>query len=138
MTKRNQHAKVYRGDSAQIVVTVTQADGSAYDPTIGALLRYRMARTAHASDDESLVRKSSAAGDGITSTPLGAVTIVLNPENTDFEPGVYYHELKVWDGTDVATAMVGAFVIRRSIPMGDRISPVGNIKLSAVAPTRTP
>lgn len=138
MTKRNQNAKIYRGDSAQIVVAVTQADGTPYDPTIGALLRYRMAKTSHATDNESLVRKSSAASDGITSTPLGAVTIVLNPENTDFEPGVYYHELKIWDGVDVATAMTGAFIIRRAIPMGDRIAPTGNIKLSAVAPTRTP
>lgn len=137
MTKRNQNIKVCRGDSASVVVDVTQADGTEYDPTINAQMRYRVARTSHATDNEALVRKS--LGSGIVSSPTGHVTITLNPEDTDFEPGIYYHELKVHDGVDVATAMQGAFVVRKAAHVGDKVQPgQGNLAIDKKVPTRTP
>lgn len=136
MTARNQNVKVYRGNSAAISVAVTQADGTEYDPTLGVQFRYRVALTSHADDNESLVRKSLGLG---ISSITGGVTIVLNPEDTDFDPGVYYHELKVWDSGDVSTALVGAFVIKKSMGMGDKVAPTqGNLKLSGTVPTRAP
>lgn len=137
MTVRNQNVKVFRGNTASLVVPITQADGTEYDPTLGAQFRYRVALTSHANDSESLVRKS--LGNGITSTPQGTVTILLNAEDTDFDPGIYYHELKVWDGVDVSTAFVGVFVVKKAVGMGDRVIPLqGNVAIDRKVPVRTP
>ena len=136
MTVRNQNVKVYRGNSASLSIAVTQADGTPYDPSMNAQFRYRMAKTSHALDGESLARKS--LGDGIANV-AGGVTITIDPADTDFNPGVYYHELRVEDGADVSTAMIGAFVIKPAVQMGDRIAPTkSDIQLSATVPTRTP
>ena len=136
MTVRNQNVKIYRGNTVSLSVAVTQADGSAYDPTLGAQFRYRVAKTSHATDDEAMVRK--ALNDGIASV-TGGVTITLGPDDTNFDPGVYYHELRVADGNDVSTAMIGAFVIKPAVQMGDKITPIKfDLKLSGTIPTRAP
>ncbi len=136
MTVRNQNVKIYRANSAVLSVAVTQADGTAYDPTLGAQFRYRMALTSHADDSEALVQKSVGAG---IASITGGVAITLNPEDTDFDPGVYYHELQVIDGVDKSTAMTGAFVIKRAVRMGDTIHTLqGNLVIDRKLPTRTP
>lgn len=136
MTIRNQNVKVYRSNSALLSVAVTHADGTPYDPSLGAQFRYRMALTSHADDSEAYVQKS--LGKGIA-TITGGVNITLNPEDTDFDPGIYYHELQVTDGSDKSTAMVGAFVIKKSVRMGDTIHALqGNLAIDRKLPTRTP
>lgn len=136
MTIRNQNVKLYRANSALLSVAVTQADGSPYDPTLGAQFRYRVALTSHADDSEAMVQKHFGAG---IASITGGVAITLNPEDTDFDPGVYYHELQVTDGTDKSTAMVGAFVIKKAVRMGDTIHTLqGNLVIDRKLPTRAP
>ena len=137
MTARNQNFKVYRGNSAVLSVMLTMADGSAYDPTIPNItMRWRLSRTSHSPESEALSRKSDSDGISIIA---GGVEIVLNSEDTDFIPGVYYHELKIWDGEDVDTAMTGFAIISGSIPMGDNLTPGStSTKLMGTAPTRSP
>src|SRR6267154_1853527 len=126
MTVRNQNVKVYRANSASISVAVTHADGTPYDPTLNAQFRYRVAMTSHADDSEAMVQKSLGAG--IVSI-TGGVAITINPEDSDFDPGVYYHELQVIDGVDKSTAMTGAFVVKKAVRMGDTIHVLqGNLK----------
>jgi hypothetical protein len=137
VTVRNQNVKVYRANSASLSVAVTQADGTEYDPTLGVQLRYRVALTSHADDSDAMVQKSLGAG--IVSNGTGGVTITLNPGDTDFDPGVYYHELQVIDGTDKSTAMTGAFVVKKAVRMGDTIHVLqGNLVADRKLPTRTP
>lgn len=136
MTVRNQNVKLYRGNSAVLSVAVTQADGSPYDPTLGAQFRYRVALTSHADDSESMVQKS--LGKGIAAI-TGGVAITLGPDDTDFDPEIYYHELQVTDGTDKSTAMTGAFVIKKAVRMGDTIHTLqGNLVIDRKLPIRTP
>lgn len=132
----NQNVKVYRANSASLVIAVVQADGTPYDPTLGAEVFYRMARTSYSPESEALVKKS--LGNGITNE-TGGLTVVINPEDSDFDPGIYYHELRIWDSGDVSTAMVGAFIIKAGLPMGhDAYPSAAQISLSATVPTRTP
>lgn len=136
VTIRNQNVKVYRANSASISIAVTQADGTAYDPSLNAQFRYRVALTSHADDSEALVKKSLGAG---IVTITGGVAVTINPEDSDFAPGVYYHELQVIDGVDKSTAMTGAFVIKKAISMGDTIHALqGNLVIDRKLPTRTP
>ncbi len=136
MTQVNQNFKMYRGNSQVIRVDLTTADGSPYDPLVGAVLRWRLAKSPYATEVESLIKKY--LNDGITGA-TGYVQIALEPTDTeDLQPGLYYHELKVWDGDDVATAMVGHAVIRPSISMGDTMQPSHvDIVLTGTAPTRS-
>lgn len=133
MTQRNQNVRVYRGNSVSLTVGITQADGTAYDPSLEAQFRYRMAKTSHASDAETLIRKS--LGDGIENVE-GGVRITVDAAETNLEPGIYYHELRVGDVGDVFTVMVGAFIIKQALQMGDRFAPLkGDIQLSGSVPT---
>lgn len=138
MTIRNQTVKINRGDTALLFVALTQADGTPYDPTVNAVIKWRLSRTSHTSEDRALVRKY--LGNGITNVaaPIKGVNIALAAEDTDFFPGLYYHELKIWDNNDVMTAMTGTFIIKRVIGMGDRISPKGELAIDRKVPTRTP
>ena len=136
MTTRNQNFKVYRANSLLLSVPLTMADGSPYDPSIDVEMRWRLSRTSHSPEEEAVSRKE--LGNGITKV-AGGVEIALDPEDTDFEPGVYYHELKIWDTGDVDSAMTGFAIIRSSIGMGSTLNPLTKqIRLSGTAPTRTP
>lgn len=114
MTVRNQTIKIYRGDTASRFIALTHADGTPYDPSINVTFKWQVARNAHTPDDRVLIRKE--IGNGIT-TGVGGVTIELNAANTNLVPGLYYHELKVFDAEDVSTAMTGVFIIRQSLGM---------------------
>lgn len=130
MTVANQTVRLYRANSAAVAVTVTQADGTPY---AGAgVFRWRVALSPYALESEALVRKMS--GDGIAFAD-GVATITLTSADTDLYPGLYYHELRVWDGSDVATVMTGAFVVKRSLQMGDNAAPAAaSISLSGEMP----
>jgi hypothetical protein len=115
MTQVNQNAKVYRGDSALFQVTLTTEDGGDYVYAPGDELNYRIARNAHSPENESLVMKS--LGNGLTILDSVA-SIDLTTEDTDLEPGLYYHELKIIDPpTERSTAMTGTVIIKPSLRM---------------------
>ena len=139
MTITNQTIKLYRGDSATLFVALTQADGTAFDPTLNAIIRWRLARTQHSPETAALVRKS--LGDGIelaTVDGVDGVNVTLSTADTDQVPGLYYHELKIWDDGDIATAMTGTCVVKRAVQMGDLARPVtGNVALTATLPVPT-
>lgn len=138
MTIRNQTVKVNRGDTVTLFVALTNADGTQFDPSATAVFKWRLARTSHTSEDKSMVRKSIGNGLTVVSAPIKGVNIVLAAQDTDFFPGLYYHELKVFDGGDVTTAMTGTFIIKRVLMMGDLVvPPQQNLVLSPVAPTKT-
>jgi hypothetical protein len=138
MTIRNQQIDVYRSNSATINVTLT-ADGGLY-PTgnVGVEMIWLVAKTVDAT--EVLLRKQ--IGDGISIVEPGVIEIVLDAADTDaLEPGWYYHELKVIDGDDRSTAMVGPLWVRQCMRTGELRKPaslqasvVTTIPLVAVAP----
>lgn len=136
MTSVNQNVRIYRGDTHVMHVALTNADGSPYDSSIpGIQMRYRITR-APFDDSKSVVQKS--LGDGITIV-TGGVDIELEAGDTDQPVGLYYHELKIQDGVDVATVMTGFAIIKRAARMGDEPQvPQGDLTISADAPTRTP
>lgn len=137
MTTQNQNLRLYRGDSHVLHVALTNADGTPYDSTIpGIVMRYRITQNP---DDDTLSNVRKSLGDGITVVAGTGVDITLDAADTDLRPGLYYHELKVWDGVDPATVMVGYVVIRPAARMGEEaIPPSADLALSTVAPTHTP
>lgn len=139
MTIRNQTVKINRGDSAVLFIALTNADGTQFDPTVNAVMRWRLSRTAYTPEARTLVRKSLGAGLTVVTAPIKGVNVTLDAGDTDFFPGLYYHELKIWDGGDVTTATTGTFVIKRVLGMGEEvIPPAEDAELSPTAPTRTP
>lgn len=136
MTAVNQNFKCYAGNSHVIHVALTQADGSPFDPTIGATLRWRMTQFPW-DDTKSVVQKEW--GNGIASASDGGINITMSSTDMDLKPGLYYHELKVWDGDDVNTALVGYIVIKPSAQMNDHPSPsAAELTASTTGPTREP
>lgn len=134
----NQNAVVFRGNSASLVVALTQADGTPYDPTLDVEIRYRAARSRYADESECVIRKESGAG--VSDLGGGSISVDLEPSDSDIDPGVYYHELRIWDGTDVATALIGALIVKPALKMTSTqaLSPsAAVIQLSGQVPTRT-
>lgn len=117
MTIRNQNVIIYRGDSTMIDIAVTQEDGTPYDPATGAQFKYRVAETSHEDEVDVLISKSSDPSGGITPIIGGVEVVITTADTTAFDPGIYYHELKLFDGVDEATTMVGAFIVRPSLLM---------------------
>lgn len=131
MTITNQDVKVYRRDTAQLNVTLRTADGSLYAPTINAQIKYRIARNSHTPEADSLVSKSLNNG----LTVLNSIaTIELSEADTDLEPGLYHHELKIVDGLDRSTAMTGIVKIKQSLDMDTNI-PLQAANFSNSGPT---
>jgi hypothetical protein len=136
MTVTNQNFKVFRGNTHSLDIALTQADGTPYDPTLNAVLRWRLTTSAHAKEEDAIIRKST--GNGIT-VAGNVATIVLATEDTDIDPGLYYHELRVWEGADIMTTMIGNAVVRRAVQMGDNVAPAAKQAIiERKVPTRTP
>lgn len=114
MTITNQDVDVYRGDSALLEIQLTDANGDPFALTAGGTLKYRVAPTAHASEDETLIRKELGAGIDLLD---GVAEVTLLSEDTDIIPQDYYHELKIYDLGDVATSMTGNFKVRWALRM---------------------
>jgi hypothetical protein len=115
MTITNQNVKIYRGNSATLNVTLETAEGGAYVPAPGDEVKYRLSRNATSPEAEALVSKDLVSGITILAS---VATIELSSDNTDLEPGIYYHELKIIDPpSDVSTAMVGTVIIKPALNM---------------------
>jgi hypothetical protein len=115
MTITNQNVKIYRGNNAQLKVTLTTAEGDEYAPSPGDEVKYRLTRNAHSPEEESFISKELDAGITIAG---GIATIELSPTETDLDPGIYYHELKIVDPPlEKSTGMVGTVVIKPSLRM---------------------
>lgn len=120
MTQTNQNIRVYRGDTATLTIAVTQADGQPLDPGTNPTVEWRMARNWHSPEAEVLVRKEP--GEGMT-LATGLVEIALETADTDHPPGLYYHELKIWDADEAATSMTGVVVIKPAMRMVEEPTP---------------
>lgn len=118
MTITNQIIDIRRGDSYSISVALTNADGGIFNTAEpGITMKWTLATS---SNGEALVTKTLE--DGLT-LETGGVVIALTAEDTDLVPKLYYHELKVFDGDDVATTMVGTVVVRRTLVVPDVPAP---------------
>jgi hypothetical protein len=132
MTITNQDVDVYRGDSALLEIVLTDANGDPFALTAGGTIKYRVAPTAHASEDETVIRKELGAGVDLFE---GVAEITLLSEDTDVIPQDYYHELKIYDLGDVATAMTGNFKVRQALKMPQvrqatvKIAIIGNTRV---------
>ncbi len=113
MTILNQDVILYAGDTATLEVSLTDANGDPFVLSAGGTIKYRLAETSHDSE-EDLVAKELGAGILLEDS---VASIALDKTDTLLGPGVYYHELKVFDSGDVATAMVGAVTMRRALDL---------------------
>lgn len=124
MTTTNQDRQIYRGNTATLSFTFSEPVSST------ATFKWRMARTWHSPELATLARKALGTGltpvtkEVVTEPPsipavfeIVGATVDLTEVETDLVPGLYYHELKVFDGGKVSTAIVGTVVIKRAIAM---------------------
>lgn len=141
MTVKNQNVKINQGDTVTLFVALTQADGTPFDPTINAVMKWRLLRNAYDDALEALVKKDLGTGITIVTAPVKGVNIALNVVDTNLPVRFYHHELKIFDVNDVTTAMTGLVIIQRAVQMvkEDIISPAARtFMLSGTAPKRTP
>jgi hypothetical protein len=95
MSHNVQNFEIHAGDSRDIVVTVTDSQGGAFDLT-GAAIAWQLARSAGSTSPA--VSKSLGGGIAITDGPNGVFTVTLDPADTAALSGLYYHEAEVTDG----------------------------------------
>src|SRR6266576_6868897 len=117
MTIRNQNVKINQGDTVTLFVALTQADGTPFDPTINAVMKWRLLRNAYDNALEALVKKDLGTGITIVTAPVKGVNIALNVVDTNLPVRFYHHELKIFDVNDVTTAMTGLVIIQRAVQM---------------------
>lgn len=141
MTVKNQNVKINQGDTVTLFVALTQADGTPFDPSLNAVIKWRLLRNAYDGVSEALVKKDLGSGIVTVTTPVKGVNISLNVTDTNLPVRFYYHELKIWDVNDVTTAMTGLVIIKRAVQMvkENLVSPAAKqFMLSGTAPKRTP
>lgn len=127
MTITNQDVEIFRGDSALLQVTLTDVNGALLVLSAGGTIKYRMSDNSHSGDDRVHIRKE--LGNGILLVN-GVASVALLSEETDLSPDLYYHELKVYDGGDVATAMTGSFNIRQALRLPQTMQGRASIALN--------
>lgn len=115
MTITAQDLWLYCGDSETIDVDLTAADGGPFTLAPGGMIKWRLSFSAYDTEGESLIRKDLGSGILIED---GSVEISLTSFDTaSLKPGVYWHQLSVFEGSEVATAMCGNVVMRPSLRM---------------------
>ena len=146
MTVANQTIDVFRGDSRLVLVTLTNADdGTPFDPTApGIDIQWRMAQSLYGLDGPTVLDPgpllAKSLGSGIVPSP-GQISITLTPQDTDIEAREYIHALRIYEGGDVASTMIGTFLVRPMRAMGRLPGGASGIKaaqlaLSATVPSR--
>jgi hypothetical protein len=109
--------EMYQGDTKRLNFTITDATtGDVFDIT-GATARWQASRAKTVGFSSTpLLTKTEEAGLEITDAIGGAVTVVLDPEDTLNLSGNFYHELEITDATgDVATAYTGTFTVKKAL-----------------------
>ena len=121
MSNPNQNFSLYRGESKTIFCELNQADGSDFN-TAGSNMEWWLAKTWHSLEyDDGVILKKSLGG-GLT-VVTGGVDISLAANETMVDPGLYYHELKLFlPGGGVSSAMLGTAVIHPAFDMRPRPS----------------
>lgn len=114
MPVTGQKVEVWRGDTRIIAVSITGPDGTPFDMA-GCSARWWVARSFKSYDDEVIIRKDS--DDGSIIITGNGVEIALTTGDTDIAANNYYHELKIFGGTDVSTAMTGEFIVHDALDM---------------------
>lgn len=106
------------GDSKRINFSINDKDGVPLDIT-GAIAQFWASKLKNGKFSSTpVITKSSANGGGITMTDAfsGALTVRLEPEDTDGLAGEYYVELQLVDVTgDVATAYTGTMTVLKDL-----------------------
>jgi hypothetical protein len=115
MTATNQDFRVYAGDSAVLDVTLSTADGTPLQLDDTVHLKWLMTRYPQ---DESKAVIVKTLGDGIEKVDAGVAISLVNNDTAGLPFGAYRHELKIWNGPDTNTAMVGTAVIMKCVRMG--------------------
>jgi len=101
MTAVRQDFDIYDADAKNIVFNVTQS-GAVYDLT-NAAVTWAVAKMPNAT---ALFSKSEGSGIVVTDAANGQVTVTIDA-NDFTAPGLYYHALKVVDGTDTQIVSAG-------------------------------
>jgi hypothetical protein len=106
MALTNQNFKMVAGDTTALNVVLSDSSGDSMNLT-GASARWQLALT---NRGPALISKSIGAGITVTSALGGALTIVLEPEDTVDLSGRYYHELEIVDSTGNVSTVTTGFV----------------------------
>jgi len=118
MTISGQNVTVYAGDTQTVAVQLTDANGAPFTLSANGTVKYRVTETSHDSADPEIAKELNA---GILMDQNVAEVTLLSAD-TNLPPGIYYHEMKIYDLGDVSTAMTGAFVVRNALNMMGALS----------------
>jgi len=113
LTVTNQNFRIFRGNDAVIGVELTKEDGRPYPNPLpdGVTMKWQMTRDLSRDFADPVISKDTSSG--ITSVD-GGIEIELTEADSDLPPGLYYHQLSVYDASDPdadSTAMTGFCVV---------------------------
>lgn len=111
MTQTNQNFEIYQGDTKNIVVTVSNNDGTLMDITaVSIKWRLKIKNTI------SIDKTTTNGGISITDSVNGKFTIHLVPSDTTSITGNFYHEAEITDVLgNVSTIFTGVAKVIKSI-----------------------
>lgn len=113
-----QNIVVHRGNTAEIIVDLDTVEGDPFFASgPGIEIEWRLATN----DNRvavTLVRKTLSDGTIEKTADGNGVKFMLAAADTDFRCRKYYHEMKIYDGIDVATVMIGEMEIQPALVMG--------------------
>jgi hypothetical protein len=112
-TSVNQDMTIFAGNDVDIIVTVTDADGTAVNIT-GVTMTYVLGTEVGAA--AATVTKTVGGGITLTTPASGIATINLDPDDTTSLEGTYYHELEITSAaSEVNTGFIGEVTINGTL-----------------------
>lgn len=108
---------IYAGDRKVINVTVTR--NGAAEPLTDKTLLFAVKPSVTSSDDDNVIEKAVTEH---TDPANGKTQIVLTPDDTAVAAGSYVYGIRVVDGENPTTYVVGKCVIKAPVPLGASFS----------------
>ncbi len=91
----------YRGDTKEVKVTITKADGSPFDLT-GATITFTMKKDDTDPDAEAVIQKTA-----VISTPAsGEALLTLTATDTNQDTGEYFYDFQLVDSSGKVTTLL--------------------------------
>ena len=101
--------EMYKGDTDSITITVTDANGDAFD-----LSGYTMLLTGKENVSDTAVAIGPVTG-VVSSPATGIGNIPITSVHTNIAAGIYYYDIQISNGTTTKTILLDRFIIKQDV-----------------------
>jgi hypothetical protein len=103
---------MFQGETKQLIVTVYDENEQLLQPFTPTAVEWRLYQASPSRSKQAVIVKKLGDGISIDSTNSKVLIALFSADTADLAVGQYYHELKLFSGSDENVVMIGDVTLR--------------------------